>query len=38
MSDENVKVFYHYIFIKGVKIYKDIAELQYIFGEKGGIN
>lgn len=28
VSDENVRVIYHYNFIKGVKIYNDIAELQ----------
>ena len=30
VSDENVRVIYHYNFIKGVKIYNDIAELQYM--------
>lgn len=30
VSDEEVKVIYHYNFIKGVKIYNDIAELQYM--------
>ena len=30
VSDEDVKVIYHYNFIKGVKIYNDIAELQYM--------
>ena len=29
VSDEDVRVIYHYNFIKGVKIYDDIAELQY---------
>jgi len=30
VSDEDVKVIYHYNFIKGVKVYNDIAELQYM--------
>ena len=30
ISDEDVKVIYHYNFLKGVKIYNDIAELQYM--------
>jgi len=30
VSDEDVKVRYHYNFIKGVKVYNDIAELQYM--------
>lgn len=30
VSDEDVTVIYHYNFIKGVKIYNDIAELQYM--------
>ena len=30
VSDEDVKVIYHYNFLKGVKIYNDIAELQYM--------
>lgn len=30
VSDEDVSVIYHYNFIKGVKIYNDIAEFQYM--------
>ncbi|WP_455645677.1 DUF2207 domain-containing protein [Methanosphaera sp.] len=30
VSNENVEVIYHYNFIKGVKIYNDIAEFQYM--------
>ncbi|RAP52311.1 MAG: hypothetical protein BZ138_03290 [Methanosphaera sp. rholeuAM270] len=35
VSDENVKVIYNYKFEKGVKIYNDIAELQYMSWGKG---
>lgn len=34
VSDENVQVIYKYNFIKGVKIYNDIAEFQYIVFDK----
>lgn len=30
VSDEDVKVIYHYTFNKGVKIYNDISEFQYM--------